>query len=102
MPTEIRRLEGKTDRYEDIIGTYLVKLSAHHISEADSLTSAEYLKLIGDLERIADHSVNILESAEEMQQKGIVFSDTAKAELKQMLDAVPGNCRSCRHGVHAA
>ncbi len=88
LADEIRRLEGKTDRYEDIIGTYLVKLSAHHISEADSLTSAEYLKLIGDLERIADHSVNILESAEEMQQKGIVFSDTAKAELKQMLDAV--------------
>ena len=88
LADEIRRLEGKTDRYEDIIGTYLVKLSAHHISEADSLTSAEYLKLIGDLERIADHSVNILESAEEMQQKGIVFSDTAKAELRQMLDAV--------------
>ena len=88
LADEIRKLEGKTDRYEDIIGTYLVKLSAHHISEADSLTSAEYLKLIGDLERIADHSVNILESAEEMQQKGIVFSDTAKAELKQMLDAV--------------
>lgn len=88
LADEIRRLEDKTDRYEDIIGTYLVKLSAHHISEADSLTSAEYLKLIGDLERIADHSVNILESAEEMQQKGIVFSDTAKAELKQMLDAV--------------
>lgn len=88
LADEIRRLEDKTDHYEDIIGTYLVKLSAHHISEADSLTSAEYLKLIGDLERIADHSVNILESAEEMQQKGIVFSDTAKAELKQMLDAV--------------
>ena len=88
LANEIRRLEDKTDHYEDIIGTYLVKLSAHHISEADSLTAAEYLKLIGDLERIADHSVNILESAEEMQQKGIVFSDTAKAELKQMLDAV--------------
>ena len=88
LADEIRSLETKTDRYEDILGTYLVKLSAHHISEADSMTAAEYLKLIGDLERIADHSVNILESAEEMQQKGIKFSDGAKAELNTLLSAV--------------
>ena len=88
LADEIRSLEAKTDRYEDILGTYLVKLSAHHISEADSMTAAEYLKLIGDLERIADHSVNILESAEEMQQKGIKFSDGARAELNTMLNAV--------------
>lgn len=88
LADKIRSLETKTDRYEDILGTYLVKLSAHHISEADSMTAAEYLKLIGDLERIADHSVNILESAEEMQQKGIKFSDGAKAELNTMLNAV--------------
>ena len=107
LSDDIRRLEAKTDRCEDIIGTYLVKLSAHHISEADSLTAAEYLKLIGDLERIADHSVNILESAEEMQQKGIKFSDTAKSELKTLLDAVRetvqlADTAFCKHDLKAA
>lgn len=107
LADEIRRLEAKTDRCEDIIGTYLVKLSAHHISEADSLTAAEYLKLIGDLERIADHSVNILESAEEMQQKGIIFSDAAKSELKTLLDAVRetvqfADTAFCKHDLKAA
>lgn len=84
----IREDEAKTDHYEDIIGSYLVKLSARKIGESDSALAAEYLRLIGDFERIADHSVNILESAEEMQQKGIAFSAAARQEYATMAGAV--------------
>ena len=84
----IREDEAKTDHYEDIIGSYLVKLSAPKIGESDSALAAEYLRIIGDFERIADHSVNILESAEEMQQKGIVFSAAALQEYATMAGAV--------------
>ena len=84
----IREDEAKTDHYEDIIGSYLVKLSARKIGESDSALAAEYLRIIGDFERIADHSVNILESAEEMQQKGIAFSTAALQEYSTMAGAV--------------
>lgn len=84
----IREDEAKTDHYEDIIGSYLVKLSARKIGESDSALAAEYLRIIGDFERIADHSVNILESAEEMQQKGIAFSTAALQEYATMAGAV--------------
>lgn len=84
----IREDEVKTDHYEDIIGSYLVKLSARKIGESDSALAAEYLRIIGDFERIADHSVNILESAEEMQQKGIAFSAAALQEYATMAGAV--------------
>lgn len=84
----IREDEAKTDHYEDIIGSYLVKLSARKIGESDSALAAEYLRIISDFERIADHSVNILESAEEMQQKGIAFSAAALQEYATMAGAV--------------
>ena len=84
----IREDEAKTDHYEDIIGSYLVKLSARKIGESDSALAAEYLRIIGDFERIADHSVNILESAEEMQQKDIAFSAAALQEYATMAGAV--------------
>lgn len=84
----IREDEAKTDHYEDIIGSYLVKLSARKIGESDSALAAEYLRIIGDFERIADHSANILESAEEMQQKGIAFSAAALQEYSTMAGAV--------------
>ena len=80
----IREDEAKTDHY----GSYLVKLSARKIGESDSALAAEYLRIIGDFERIADHSVNILESAEEMQQKGIAFSAAALQEYATMAGAV--------------
>ena len=84
----IREDEAKTDHYEDIIGSYLVKLSARKIGENDSALAAEYLRLIGDFERIADHSVNVLEAAEEMRQKGITFSPAAQEEYAVIADAV--------------
>lgn len=85
---KIRKLEDKTDHYEDVIGTYLVKLSSHQIGEQASDEAAKLLHLIGDFERISDHAVNIVESAEEMLDKGITFSDEAKAEITTLADAV--------------
>lgn len=84
----IREKEEKTDYYEDILGTYLVKLSTKQISGADSAEAAKLLKIIGDFERISDHAVNILESAEEMQEKGLVFTAAAAAELHTVTLAV--------------
>ncbi len=85
---EIRQAEERADRYEDILGTYLVKLSAHQLSDADSSLITKLLKAIGDFERISDHSVNILESAEEIAEKNIVFTDGARRELDTLCCAV--------------
>ncbi|MBP3337514.1 MAG: Na/Pi cotransporter family protein [Clostridia bacterium] len=85
---EIRAFEEKADHYEDILGTYLVKLSRYKINDADSATVSKLLKAIGDFERISDHSVNILESAEELKNKEIIFTPSAKKELDTLLDAV--------------
>ncbi len=84
----IRYLENKTDKYEDVIGTYLVKLSAVQLSKEDSSVAAEYLKLIGDFERIGDHSINILNSAEELSKNNIPFTDAAVSDLKVLMAAV--------------
>ena len=84
----IREAEEKTDHLEDILGTYLVKLTSTQLGENESAKATEYMKLIGDYERIADHAVNILESAEELVQKGIVFSDQAQKEYNLISDAV--------------
>lgn len=58
------------------------------MSEQDSVESSKLLHLIGDFERIADHAVNIIESAEELKEKGVSFTDSAKKELQTMLNAV--------------
>ncbi len=80
----IREAEDKTDHFEDIIGTYLVKLSMKQLNETEGAMASMLLKAIGDFERISDHAVNILESAEEMREKGIEFSDNAKAEMDSL------------------
>ena len=85
---EIRRKESEADQYEDVLGTYLVKLSAQPMSEKDNTESAKLLHLIGDFERISDHAVNLVESAEEVQAKGIRFSDEAQKELSLLSGAV--------------
>lgn len=84
----IRDAEEQTDHEEDIIGTFLVKLSARKINESDSAVAAEYLKVIGDLERIADHSLNLLESSKEIHDKNLVFSAPARMELSNITSAV--------------
>jgi len=88
LAKKIKDAEEKTDHFEDIIGTYLVKLSAYQISDRDSAESAKLLKIIGDLERISDYAVNIVKASEELIQKEIVFSAEADAELDNISNAV--------------
>ncbi|MBR3960701.1 MAG: Na/Pi cotransporter family protein [Clostridia bacterium] len=85
---EIRESEELIDRYEDKLGTYLVKLSAMDLSESDSHEVGRLLHTIGDFERISDHAVNIMEAAKEMKEKGIVFSNDAIGEIKHTASAV--------------
>ena len=85
---KVREAEEKCDHYEDILGTYLVKLSSYQMSDADSANVSMMLKVIGDLERISDHSINILESAEEMREKKIQFTEAARKELTVLCSAV--------------
>ena len=80
--------ESKADMYEDKLGTYLVQLSGHEMSESDSHEMNKYLHMIGDLERISDHAVNIVESAREIHEKKIVFSEGARNELAVITRAV--------------
>ena len=84
----IHENEDMIDSYEDVISTYLVKLSSKQLSADDSKTIQLILHTIGDFERISDHSVNLLESAEEMHQKEIHFSKDAQEELQVLEDAV--------------
>ena len=88
LADSIRADEDRCDHYEDVIGTYLVKLSAQKMGEAESEEATELLKTIGDWERISDHAVNVLESAEELQAKGLSFSGSARAELITLSDAI--------------
>ena len=85
---KIRKSEEKVDHYEDILGTYLVKLSGLQVSDSDSINASKLLKAIGDFERISDHSVNILESAEELNEKDIKFTESARDELNVLCNAV--------------
>lgn len=88
LAASIREKENKTDHYEDILGTYLVNLSTRQISEADSREAAKLLKMIGDFERIADHAVNLLESAEELRDKRLHLTQAASKELATISAAV--------------
>ena len=83
----IREAEDKTDHLEDVIGSFLVKLSTKQLNENEGAMASMLLKAIGDFERISDHAVNIVESAEEMQEKGIVFSERARKELDALCAA---------------
>lgn len=80
--------EERVDKYEDMLGTYLVKISSCELTEADGHEAAELLHIIGDFERISDHAVNIAESAQEMSDKKLSFSEQATKELAVMIRAV--------------
>jgi len=71
-----------------MIGTYLVKLSSGQLSDADSAEATRLLKIIGDLERIGDHAENLVESANEMQEKGISLTEVAGKELTTLTAAM--------------
>lgn len=85
---QIRKQEDQTDRLEDVISTYLLKLSSGQLSDEESVKATAYMKVVGDYERIADHAVNIAESAEEMREKHINFTSQAIAEYTRLTDAV--------------
>ncbi len=80
--------EGLVDKYEDKLSTYLVKLSARDLTERDSNEVTQLLHVIGDVERMSDHSVNLLEVAQEMNDKGIQFSPEAQKDLEVFISAV--------------
>ncbi len=86
----VREGEKRTDHYEDMLGTYLVKLSALKISADDSSEAAMLLKAQGDFERIGDHALNVAESAEELHSKGLKLSEAATQELGVLTAAVDG------------
>ena len=87
LAKDISAKEEKTDRYEDLIGSYLVNLSGFTRGRNQGNEAAKLLKLIGDFERIADHVVNILESADELHGKGIILSSKEMSEYKIMSSA---------------
>ena len=84
----VRTLESKADMYEDTLGSYLVKLSSCELASRDSAQVTKLLHIIGDFERISDHAVNIVESAEEMKEKKLSFSPQAQAEIGVLRSAV--------------
>lgn len=80
--------EQEVDKYEDKLGTYLVQISRQNLSEQDSHLVSELLHIVGDIERISDHSVGIAKSAEKIKDKKLKFSDKATEEIQVMINAV--------------
>ena len=78
---KILELEDEIDKYEDKLGTSMVKLSSKELSDADSRQVSKILHTIGEFERLSDHAVNLVGVAEEMHDKNIRFSEAAKGEL---------------------
>jgi len=85
---KVLALEDRTDRYEDELGSYLVKLGSRDLSEKESYLVSTLLHCIGDFERISDHAVNVAQTARELHQKGTEFSRKAKEELRVFSDAL--------------
>ncbi len=84
----VRDTETLTDKYEDKLGTYLVRLSSNILTEEDSHAVSRMLHSLSDFERISDHALNLCGTALEIKEKNIIFSDDAKRELQIMIDAL--------------
>lgn len=82
------QMEKDVDRYEDVLGTYLLKLTGRELSERDSQALTLYLQSIGDFERISDHAVSIAMSYDKMEQKEMHFSSKAQEELRIFTKAI--------------
>ncbi len=97
---KVIELEELVDHYEDELGSYLVKLSSKHLRAKDSQELTILLHCIGDFERISDHAINIMESAQEMHEKKIYFSRKAQEELtiftRAVQDIVNTSCQVFR------
>ena len=85
---EIIANEDKLDIYEDRLGSYLVQISQHGVSMDDIRTVSRLLHAIGDFERIGDHALNLQESAQELHEKDLHFSESARGELRVLLAAL--------------
>lgn len=85
---QVESLENLVDKYEDKLGTYMVKLGGQNLSKNDSLTVSLLLHCIGDFERISDHGMNLMAAAKEMKEKEMEFSKKAGKELEVFLAAV--------------
>lgn len=88
MAKQIEADEEHLDRYEDKLGTYLVKLSEQSLNKSESNRINQLLHCIGDFERMGDHALNILDSARELKDKRLSFSDEAMSELKVIISAL--------------
>jgi len=88
LADKISQDENEVDRYEDILGSYLVKLNTYPMSDKDNAESSKLLHIIGDFERISDHAVNISKSAKEIFTKEIKLTESAYKELKVITQAV--------------
>ena len=84
----VKDLETEVDIYEDKLGGYLIRMSAHELSDEDSAQVSKLLHAIGDLERISDHAVNIMEAGKEMKEKGLQISDQGIKEIKIATQAI--------------
>ena len=85
---EVQEIEGAIDKYEDKIGTYLIKIAETPLSTNDSKTVSELLHCIGDIERISDHALNIAEATKEIHDKKINFSEKALEDIRVITAAV--------------
>lgn len=85
---EIRQWEREADEYEDRLGTYLLRISEKNVMEGENREINQLLHMLGDWERISDHAVNLCESAEELEEKELIFSEDARAELRVLSEAV--------------
>ena len=89
---EVKRLEALVDKYEDVIGSYLVKLSGKNLSADDSRSLSIILHSISDLERISDHALDVSKAAEKINTKGLSFTKNAKIEVETLCKAVSDIC----------
>ena len=85
---QVIEAEEIVDRYEDSLGTYLVKITAIMLNHAQTLETSLYLHTLSDYERISDHSVNIQDCALEIHEKSVVFSESALNELNVLESAL--------------
>ena len=85
---EVESLEGIVDRYEDKIGSYLMRLTGQEMTDTQNKAVSQYLRAITDLERISDHAMNIAEHAEEIRDKKIRFSDKGDKEMNNLKTAI--------------
>ena len=85
---EVETLESVVDRYEDKIGSYLMRLTGQEMTETQNRAVSQYLRAITDLERISDHALNIAERAQEIQEKNIHFSDKGTKEMQNLEAAI--------------